>query len=62
MKLTLGKKLGLGFGVILVLMMFSALLSYMKISAIKQTQDVTMAVRVPTIEAVKDLARDLNQT
>ena len=39
MKLTLGKKLGLGFGVILALMVLSATMSYLKSSDIKQTQD-----------------------
>ncbi|MGO9167698.1 MAG: methyl-accepting chemotaxis protein, partial [Candidatus Sulfotelmatobacter sp.] len=62
MKLTLGKKLGLGFGVILALMVLSAVLTYMKASAIKETQDHAMTVRVPTIGALKDLQRDLNQT
>jgi methyl-accepting chemotaxis protein len=62
MKLTLGKKLGLGFGVILALMVLSSVLTYLKASAIKETQDRTMTVRVPTISALKDLQRDLNQT
>src|ERR1019366_5639485 len=62
MKLTLGKKLGLGFGAILALMVLSAVLTYLKASAIKETQDRTMTLRVPTIAALKDLQRDLNQT
>ncbi|MFZ0797047.1 MAG: methyl-accepting chemotaxis protein [Terriglobales bacterium] len=61
MKLTLGKKLGFGFGVILALMLFSAVLTYMKASAIKETQEHAMTVRVPTIGALKGLQRDLNQ-
>jgi len=61
MKLTLGKKLGLGFGVILALMVLSTVLTYSKASAIKETQDHAMTVRVPTIGALKDLQRDLNQ-
>ncbi len=62
MKLTLGWKLGLGFGVILALMVLSTVLTYFKASAIKETQDRTMTLRVPTISALKDLQRDLNQT
>src|SRR5580700_8606003 len=62
MKLTLGKKLGLGFGVILALMVLSTVLTYSKASAIKETQDHAMTVRVPTIGALKDLQRDLNQS
>jgi methyl-accepting chemotaxis protein len=61
MKLTLGKKLGLGFGVILALMVLSAVLTYVKASAIKETQDRATAMRMPTIKALTDLQRDLNQ-
>jgi len=62
MKLTLGKKLGLGFGVILALMVFSSSMTYLKSAAIKQNQDRALNLRVPTLEAAKDLQRDLNQT
>jgi len=55
MKLTLGKKLGLGFGVILVLMVVSAGLSYRKLAEIRYTEHQILEVRVPTIEALKDL-------
>ena len=61
MKLTLGKKLGLGFGVILALMVFSATMSYLKSADIKESQDVTFDLRIPTLVACKDLQRDLNQ-
>jgi methyl-accepting chemotaxis protein len=61
MKLTLGKKLGLGFGVILTLMVLSAVLTYVKASSIQETQVRAMTVRVPSIGALKDLQRDLNQ-
>ena len=62
MKFTLGKKLGLGFGVILALMVLSSVLTYVKASSIKETQDRAMTIRVPTINSAKDLQRDLNQT
>jgi hypothetical protein len=45
MKHTLGKKLGLGFGVILALTVLSATLAYVKASAMKEIQDRTTAVR-----------------
>jgi methyl-accepting chemotaxis protein len=61
MKLTLGKKLGLGFGVILALMVLSAVLTYSKASAIKETQERMTGIRMPAIAACKDLQRDLNQ-
>jgi methyl-accepting chemotaxis protein len=62
MRLTLAKKLGLGFGVILALTILSAVLVYVKASSIKETQDRAMDVRVPTIMTLKDVQRDLNQT
>jgi methyl-accepting chemotaxis protein len=62
MKLTLGTKLGLGFGVILALMVLSVALTYSKASSIKETQTLITEVRVPTISALKDLQRELNQT
>jgi hypothetical protein len=62
MKLTLGKKLAVGVGAILALMVLSALLTYLKAGSIKETQNRAMAVRVPTIGALKGLQRDLNQT
>ena len=62
MKLTLGRKLGAGFGVVLFLMALSGVLTYIKASSIKETQQRAMNVRVPTIGALKDLQRDLNQT
>jgi methyl-accepting chemotaxis protein len=61
MKLTLGKKLGLGFGVILVLMAFSTVVSYVKLADIKQTQDTIMNMRVPTLDVARTMQRDLNQ-
>jgi methyl-accepting chemotaxis protein len=61
MKHTLGRKLGLGFGVILALTVLSAMLAYVKASAMKEIQDRTTAVRMPTIKALTDLQRDLNQ-
>ena len=57
MKHTLGKKLGLGFGVILALRVLSARLAYVKGSAMKEMQDRTIAVRMPTIKALTDLQR-----
>ena len=62
MKLTLGKKLALGVGAILALMVLSAVLTYVKAGSIKETQEFAMAVRVPSIVALKGLQRDLNQT
>ncbi|MGA8493821.1 MAG: methyl-accepting chemotaxis protein [Terriglobales bacterium] len=62
MKLTTGKKVGLGFGIVLALMILSAMLTSIKAGALKQGQNRVMALRVPTIRAITDLQRDLNQT
>jgi methyl-accepting chemotaxis protein len=62
MKLTLSKKLGLGFGVILALMVFSAVITYMKSATVRQTQDVVFERRYPSLETSRRLQRDLNQT
>jgi methyl-accepting chemotaxis protein len=62
MKLTLGRKLGLGFGVILALMVFSSTMSYLKSAAIKQSEDITYEVRIPEIMTTVEAQRDLNGT
>jgi hypothetical protein len=40
MKLTLGKKLGMGFAVTLALMVFSSVMAYLKSGDIKESQDL----------------------
>ncbi|MGB6679224.1 MAG: methyl-accepting chemotaxis protein [Terriglobales bacterium] len=62
MKVTLGKKFGLGFGVILALMIFSAAVAYQKSANIRKSQDATFELRFPSFEAALKLQRDLNQT
>jgi methyl-accepting chemotaxis protein len=62
MKLTLGKKLGLGFGVILGLMVFSAVVNYFRTADIRRSEDTTIEMRFPAIEIARMLQRDLNYT
>jgi methyl-accepting chemotaxis protein len=62
MKITLGKKLGLSFGVILALMVLSTVLTYHEETSIKETQDRAMNSIFPSVRAATDLQRDLNQT
>jgi len=62
MKLTIGKKLGLGFGTILVLMLASTLLTYWRLSEIIRIQEYVLQVRVPSIERLRSLQKDLNNT
>ncbi len=62
MKLTLGKKIGIGFGVIFVLMVFSATMSYLRSADIKQIQDATLTTLVPSLDTARRLQENLNQT
>ncbi|HXM21929.1 MAG TPA: methyl-accepting chemotaxis protein [Terriglobales bacterium] len=62
MRLTLGRKLGLGFGVILGLIVVDTTLTYLQANAIKMNQDRAMGVSMPTLEACRNLQKDLNQT
>jgi len=61
-RLTLGRKLGLGFGVILGLIVVDTTLTYLQANAIKMHQDRAMGVSMPTLETCRNLQRDLNQT
>jgi methyl-accepting chemotaxis protein len=62
MRLTLGRKLGLGFGVILGLIVVDTTLTYLQANAIKMSQDLAMGVSMPTLETCRNLQKDLNQT
>ena len=55
MKLKVGAKLGLGFGIILVLMLVSGVLSYMKLSVIRENAERITQMRIPTMEAARVL-------
>jgi methyl-accepting chemotaxis protein len=60
MRLTLGRKLGLGFGAILALMVLSAVSSYFKLADIKESVARMVSVRVPTLDACRQIQNDLN--
>jgi len=62
LKLTLGKKLGAGFGTILALMVFVATAGYLKSDDIRRSQDAAFEVRIPSLKSAITLQRDLNQT
>ena len=62
MKLTLGKKLGMGFGAILALMLISGTASMVKIREMRELQDLLLGVRAPSLDAERELQRDLFQT
>ena len=53
MKLKIGTKLGMGFGVILALMLVSGILSYYRLAVIKEDAARITTMRVPTMEAAR---------
>jgi methyl-accepting chemotaxis protein len=61
MRLTVGRKVGLGFAVILALMLIATVTSYIKLLNVRQVQGTVLETRVPTIQACLKLERDLNQ-
>ncbi len=62
MKLTIGRKLALAFGMILLLMLGSAVAASYRAAEIGKTQQIVTQLRIPTVTLLKDLQRDLNQT
>ena len=62
MKLTIGRKLGLGFSIIFALMFLGTILSYLRVEQMTTREDFLTAVRIPSIGLLKDLQRDLTQT
>jgi methyl-accepting chemotaxis protein len=61
MRFTIGRKLAGAFGTILGLMLLSTVLSYMKSLEMRNLQEFIVGTRVPTLEAIRELQRDLNQ-
>ena len=61
MKLTVGKKLGIGFGVVVLLMFLSAVLTFLRATEVRQRTDLLIATRVPTILTAAVLEGDMNQ-
>jgi methyl-accepting chemotaxis protein len=62
MKLTIGKKIGLGFGTVLCFMIISSGLAYMNLRVIRASETRLIEIRVPSQKLPVDLERDLNQS
>jgi methyl-accepting chemotaxis protein len=60
MKLRVGVKLGLGFGIVIILTVVTGLLSYLKVRDAQRLEEYVLTNRVPTIERSKDLQNNLN--
>jgi len=62
MRLTLGRKIGIGFATVLGLSALGTVATFQSLGAMRETESRALTIRVPTIVACKDLQRDLNQT
>jgi methyl-accepting chemotaxis protein len=62
MKPTIGKKLGLGFAIVLCFMIVSSGLAYLKLRDIRAIESRLIEIRIPSQKLPGDLERDLNQT
>ena len=62
MKFTLGKKLCLGFGIVLSFVILSCVMGFVKAAKITQIEQGTFGLSVPSMKAAIRLQRDLNQT
>ena len=62
MKFTLGKKLCLGFAIVLSFLVLSSVMGFVKAHRISQIEESTFGLSVPSMKAAIRLQRDLNQT
>jgi methyl-accepting chemotaxis protein len=62
LRLTIGKKLGFSFGVILALMVGSAAVTYRASLKVRHMQDRVIDLRVPTVRAGDELLNGLNHS
>ncbi len=62
MKLTMGKKLGLGFGSIIFLMIVSTVIGQMKIAELGDVQNRVTGLRFPTVVTGRDMINGINHS
>jgi len=60
MRVDIGKKLGLGFGIVLAFTVMVGLLSYLRVKDAQKLEEYVLTSRVPTIEKARDLQNNLN--
>jgi len=60
MKLKVGAKLGLGFGIVLLTFVVSGVLNYMRLSTIRENAEKITRLRIPTMEAARVAADRLD--
>jgi methyl-accepting chemotaxis protein len=62
LRMTIGKKLGFGFGTILLLMVGSAINTYHSSTRIRQVQDRVIDLRIPTVRAGDEMLNGMNHS
>jgi len=62
MKLTLGKKLGLGFGALIALMVLSSIVAYSKLDLMEGLESQVVDQRLPSTLATRDLMNGVNHS
>lgn len=61
MKMSIGRKLGVGFALVSLLTVCSAVVTYWKISDIRGKQEAMVDVRIPSLQYSQDLIAQLNE-
>ncbi len=62
MKLRIGMKLGMGFGVVLLLMVVSSLFTYIRMAEIQRDMHLLSVTRIPTLDTARQLQNHINYT
>jgi len=62
MKLTMGRKLGLGFGAIIVLMIINTIIGQLKVTELNVVQGRITELRFPTLVAGRDMINGVNHS
>jgi len=60
MRVTVGKKLGLGFGIVIVLMALSTIVAYQKVTNLESSVEVAVDQSLPSMLTCSDLGSDIN--
>jgi len=62
MKLSLGQKIGAGFAIVLILMIFSSVLAHIKVTEMRTMESAILEVRIPSITTTSELLQNLELT
>lgn len=62
MKLTIGRKLGIGFGLVILLMVINTIIGSVKMGELTTVQNRVIDLRVPTLMAGRDMINGMNHS